>query len=96
MWSDSVEDLFLTFGERVQIPPQEATTQSNTKGKMMNTPVLEQIHPISPSLIKDGEASDLEEGDVKMDLDEHDLNGIDLVHLEQAYRKHEPYTIPPY
>jgi hypothetical protein len=30
-----------------------------------------------------------------MDLDEKDLAGIDLVHLEQAYRHQQLYTIPP-
>jgi hypothetical protein len=75
--------------------PLKNATQCNPKGKMMNTPVLEQIHPIPPSHTKDSEASDLEEGDVEMDLDEHDLAGVDLVHLEQAYRKQELYTIPP-
>jgi hypothetical protein len=29
-----------------------------------------------------------------MDLDEHDLAGIDLENLEQAYHKKELYTIP--
>jgi hypothetical protein len=37
---------------------------------------------------------DLEEGDTKMDLEEQDLVGVDLKHLEQAYHKQELYTIP--
>jgi hypothetical protein len=67
--------------DELQIPPQEAAFQGNTKGKMVNTHVLEQIHPLLTTHSKDGEPSDLEEGDVEMDLDEQDLVGIDLVHL---------------
>jgi hypothetical protein len=62
---------------------------------MVETPVLEQIPPISTSSTKDDEPLDLEEGDVEMDLDEQDLTGIDLEHLEQAYRHQQLYTIPP-
>jgi len=62
-----------------QISPQDVETQCNPKGKTTNTLVLEQIHPIPPSHIKDGEASNLEEGDAEMDLDKHDLAGVDPV-----------------
>jgi hypothetical protein len=78
-----------------QIPPLVVAFQRNTKGKMVNTPVLEKIHPIPTSHTKDGEPFKLEEGDVEMDLDEQDLVGIDLVHLEQAYHQQQLYTIPP-
>jgi hypothetical protein len=36
----------------------------------------------------------LEIGDPDIDLEDQELAGIDLVHLEQAYRKQELYTIP--
>jgi hypothetical protein len=36
-----------------------------------------------------------EDGDVEMDLDEQELAGVDLEHLEHAYRHQKLYTIPP-
>jgi hypothetical protein len=78
-----------------QVPPTVDALHGYTKGKTMETPVLEQIPPISTSSTKDDEPLDLEEGDIKMDLDEQDLTGIDLEHLEQAYRHQQLYTIPP-
>jgi hypothetical protein len=56
---------------------------------------LEQIPSSSSSHAKAGEASDPKDRDTKMFLEEQDLVGVDLEHLEQAYRKHELYTIPP-
>jgi hypothetical protein len=53
-----------------QIPPREVVFQGNTKGKMVNTPILEHIQPIPTSHTKDGEPYDLEEGDVETHLDE--------------------------
>jgi ATP-dependent exoDNAse (exonuclease V) alpha subunit len=61
----------------------------------LTTPVLEQIPSSSSSHAKVGEASDPEDGDTEMFLEEQDLAGVDLEHLEQAYRKQELYTIPP-
>jgi len=78
-----------------QVPHTADALHGNTKGKTMETLVLEQIPPISTSSTKDDEPLDLEEGDIKMDLDEQDLTGIDLEHLEQAYRHQQLYTIPP-
>lgn len=78
-----------------QAPPTVDALHGYMKGKTMETPVLEQIPPISTSSTKDDEPLDLEEGDIKMDLDEQDLTGIDLEHLEQAYRHQQLYTIPP-
>ena len=37
----------------------------------------------------------LEIGDPDTDLENQELAGIDMAHLEQAYRKQQLYTIPP-
>jgi hypothetical protein len=37
----------------------------------------------------------LEIEDPDTDLEDQELTGIDMAHLEQAYRKHQLYTIPP-
>jgi hypothetical protein len=34
-------------------------------------------------------------GDPDTDLEDQELAGIDMAHLEQAYRKQQLYTIPP-
>ena len=34
-------------------------------------------------------------GDLDIDLEDQELAGIDVAHLEQAYRKQQLYTIPP-
>jgi hypothetical protein len=73
--------------DELQIHPQETTTHKTTNDKPTSTPVLEQIRPSSPSPNKDGEASNLVEGYTEMDVDEHNLTGIDLEHLDQAYHK---------
>jgi hypothetical protein len=78
-----------------QVPPMAEALHGNTKGKMVETPVLEKIPPIPTSSTKDDEPLDLEDGDAEMDLDEQDLAGIDLEHLEQAYHHQQLYTIPP-
>jgi hypothetical protein len=59
-----------------QIPPRDVSFQRNTEGKTMNTLVLEKIHPFPTSHTNDGEPFELEEGDVKMYLDDQDLAGI--------------------
>jgi hypothetical protein len=35
-----------------------------------------------------------EDGDAEMELEEQDLAGVDLEHLEHAYRQQKLYTIP--
>ena len=40
------------------------------------------------------EPSEAEHGDAEMDLDEKDLAGVDIEHLEQAYWHQKLYTIP--
>jgi hypothetical protein len=37
---------------------------------------------------------DTEDGDAEMELEEPDLAGVDLEHLEHAYRQQKLYTIP--
>jgi hypothetical protein len=36
-----------------------------------------------------------EDGDAEMDLDEQELAGVDLEHLEYVYQHQKLYTIPP-
>jgi hypothetical protein len=37
---------------------------------------------------------EIEDGDTEMDLEEKELAGVDLEHLEHAYRHQKLYTIP--
>jgi hypothetical protein len=77
-----------------QLPPRNSFPQY-CDSQSLHYPCLGKIPSSSSSHAKAGEASDPEEGDTKMFLEEQDLAGVDLEHLEQAYRKHELYTIPP-
>jgi hypothetical protein len=70
---------------------QPTTTQ---KAQQQAPPSWNRSIPIPLPKPRMETASNLEEGDTEMDLDEHDLVGIDLEHLEQAYHKKELYTIP--
>jgi hypothetical protein len=79
-----------------QLPPQGTITHNNAKNNPSNTPVLEEIPSSSTSHAKFGEASNPEDEDTKMYLEDKDMVRLDLEHLEQAYRKQELYTIPPY
>ena len=40
------------------------------------------------------EHQETEDGDEEMEVEEQDLDGIDLEHLEHAYRHQKLYTIP--
>jgi hypothetical protein len=40
------------------------------------------------------EMQEIEDGDEEMELEEQDLAGVDLDHLEHAYRHQKLYTIP--
>ena len=60
------------------------------------SPSTSEIPSSSSSHAKVGEASYLKDRDTEIFLEEQDLAGVDLEHLEQAYRKQELYTIPPY
>jgi hypothetical protein len=62
---------------------------------MVETPIVEKFSSIPTSNATNVEPLDPEDGDVEMDLDEKDLVGIDLVHLEQTYQYQQLYTIPP-
>jgi hypothetical protein len=37
---------------------------------------------------------EIEDGDIEMELEEQELAGVDLEHLEHAYRHQKLYTIP--
>jgi hypothetical protein len=77
-----------------QVPPIEKTNQNPEKGKVVDTPGMAQITSLPSSNTTNIKPSEIEDGDAEMDLDEHDLVGVDLVHLEQAYRHQKIYTIP--
>jgi hypothetical protein len=40
------------------------------------------------------EPQEIEDGDAEMEMEENDLAGVDLEHLEHAYRHQKLYTIP--
>jgi hypothetical protein len=51
--------------------------------------------PTSPSLVQEQSTlQEIEDGDEEMELEEQDLAGVDLEHLEHAYRHQNLYTIP--
>jgi hypothetical protein len=56
-----------------QIPPTMEVQQGQTKGKVVETPVMEQTSSIPASNAMDVEPLDPEDGDAEMDLDEQDL-----------------------
>jgi hypothetical protein len=78
-----------------QVPPTEKTHQNPEKGKVVDTPGMAQTTSPPSSNTTAIEPSEIEDGDAEMDLDEQDLAGVDLEHLEQAYRHQKLYTIPP-
>jgi hypothetical protein len=78
-----------------QVPPTEKSNQKLEKGKVVDTPGMVQTTSPPKSNTKDIEPLEIEDGDAEMDLDEQDLVGVDMVHLEQAYRHQKLYTIPP-
>ena len=78
-----------------QAAPMEKTPQQTSKGKEGETLELNpNTSPIDPTttMVDQPEAKD---GDVEMDLNEQELAGVDLEHLEHAYRHQKLYTIPP-
>jgi hypothetical protein len=77
-----------------QLPPEGTIIHNIAKYNPSTTPLLEHIPSFSSSHAKASDASHPEDGDTKMFLDEQDLVGINLDHLEQAYHKYELYTIP--
>jgi hypothetical protein len=82
--------------DALQVPPTEKTHQNPEKGKVVGAPGMAQTTPPPSSNTTSIEPSEIEDGDVEMDLYEQDLAGVDLEHLEQAYRHQKLYTIPPY
>jgi hypothetical protein len=78
-----------------QASPTEKTPQQTGKEKAGEAQDLNL--PTSPtcSNTKTVEQTKIEDGDVEMDLDEQELAGVDLEHLEHAYRHQKLYTIPP-
>jgi hypothetical protein len=78
-----------------QAPSTEKTPQNPEKGKEKEAPGQTQIIPPPSSTAAALEPSETKDGDTEMELDEKDLAGVDLEHLEHAYRHHKIYTIPP-
>jgi hypothetical protein len=81
--------------EASQAPPSEKTPLNPAKGKAQETQGKTPIIPTTSSTAAALDPSEAEDGDVEMELDEKDLAGVDLEHLEHAYRHHKLYTIPP-
>jgi hypothetical protein len=78
-----------------QVPSTEEAQQNQEKGKAVDTPGIEKTSyfPISNTTVVEPLVT--EYGDVEMDLDEKDLAGVDLEHLEQDYKHQKLYTIFP-
>jgi hypothetical protein len=67
-------------------------------GQGIERPSLIKVPDITtPDAAKDQQdLQDTEEGEADMELEEQDLAGVDLEHLEHAYRQQKLYTIPRY
>jgi hypothetical protein len=81
--------------EASQDPPTKKTPLNPAKEKEQVTQVPTPPIPTTISTIAALDPSEAEDGDVEMELDEQDLAGVDLEHLEHAYRHHKLFTIPP-
>jgi hypothetical protein len=67
-----------TVGQSIERPPQSKEPDLPPLGLARDPPDLQEI----------------EDGDEEMELEEQDLAGVDLDHLEHAYRHQKLYTIP--
>jgi flagellar biosynthesis GTPase FlhF len=81
--------------EASQAPPPEKTPPNPVKGAAQETQVPSQPIATISSMTATLEPTEAEDGDVEMELDEQNLAGVDLEHLEHAYRHHKIFTIPP-
>jgi hypothetical protein len=75
-------------------PPLHSVPQAEhqSKGQAPKNIVTPPIHPtLSQEQLDQPETED---DDEEMELEEQDLAGVDLEHLEHAYRHHKLYTIP--
>jgi hypothetical protein len=61
----------------------------------MDLPPQNQDPMIIPSNVALPSSLVMDIGDLDIDLEDQDLAGIDLIHLEHAYRKQDIYIIPP-
>jgi hypothetical protein len=86
-------------GEPVTNVQQEVTPSAIEllpKGQGSERPSLIKVPDHTPpDSVKDQQdLQETEEGEADMDLEEQDLAGVDLEHLEHAYRQQKLYTIP--
>ena len=81
--------------EASQAPPSKKKPLNLVKGKAQETQGQTPIIPTTSSTATALDPSEAEDGDMEMELDEQDLAGVDLEHVEHAYRNHKLYTIPP-
>jgi hypothetical protein len=72
-------------------PPPNIAAQSISQGTDQPNKGKELDPPLPTSALNQQETDD---GEADMDLQEHDLAGVDLEHLEHAYRQQKLYTIP--
>ena len=54
----------------------------------------ESNHPSLDPVVGQQDFLEIEDGDAEMGPEEQELAGVDLEHLEHAYRHHKLYTIP--
>jgi hypothetical protein len=72
-------------------PPPSIAPQSISQG--MDRPTGgKEPEPLPPDTAPDLQETD--DGEADMELEEKDLAGVDLEHLEHAYRQQKLYTIP--
>jgi hypothetical protein len=78
------------------INPSPQHTASQIKGLEVEQPTKskESEFPSTGPLRDQPEQQELEDGDEEMEVEEQDLAGVDLEHLEHAYRHQKLYTIP--
>jgi hypothetical protein len=68
--------------------------QSMSPGKERPLQVKESDHSSLDPAVGQQDHLEIEDGDAEMELEEQELAGVDLEHLEHAYRHQKLYTIP--
>jgi hypothetical protein len=80
--------------DELPTPPSAQPIVSPSLDLALNSPMIEKTNPYPPINNIDSEAHFPEEGEAEMELEDQDLAGVDLVHLDQAYQKKGLYIIP--
>ena len=74
-------------------PPQNESQNASQSPK--KSPEHKEANSIPPGSTREiPSTQEIEDGDEDMELEEQDLAGVDLDHLEHAYRHQKLYTIP--